>query len=219
MRLHLRLQSHNVQLSFDYQHELVRSFHRWLPDNDIHDDISLYSLSWLGGAKAHNGSLHFPQGATWFISFHDERIAKHLLVGMLRNPATTFGMRVGDVQIQEEPDFGAESRFILGSPVLAKHFDGTSILHKTYADQDVDDILTHTLQSKLRSVGLSDDVHVQFDRTYPNAKTKLVTIKNIKNRASMCPVIVKGAPEAVSFAWSVGIGHCTGVGFGAVHGA
>lgn len=216
MRLHLQLQSDRQGLAFDYQHELVRTFHGWLPDNDIHDDISLYSLSWLSGSKAENNLLQFPRGAGWYISFHDERVAKHLLAGMLRQPYTTFGMRVVDVQIQEEPDFGTRYRFLAASPILAKYKDGERIHHKTFSDVGVDEILTLTLQKKLRTAGLSNDVQVQFDRTFANAKTKLVTIKNVKNRASMCPVIVEGAPEAVSFAWSVGIGHCTGVGFGAV---
>ncbi len=216
MRLHLRLHAEHHCLSFDYQHELVRSFHRWLPDNDIHNDISLYSLSWLSGSKAEHGQLHFPHGAGWSISFHDERIAKHLLVGILRNPDTTFGMRVVDVQIQEAPDFGDKHRFLAASPILAKQYDGKRIQHKIFSDENVDEILTHTLRTKLSNAGINADVQVQFDRDFVNPKTKLVTIKNVKNRASMCPVIVEGHPDAVSFAWSVGIGHCTGVGFGAI---
>lgn len=215
MRLILHLSSASA-IAFDYQHELVRTFHRWLPDNDIHSDISLYSLSWLMGGKAVEGMLRFAQGAQWFVSFHDERVAKHLLVGMLRKPETTFGMRVMDVQIQEAPDFGSSHRFITASPVLAKHYDGQNIIHKIFSDEDADDILSTTLRSKLKTAGLTDDVSVRFDRSYQGAKTKLVSIKNIKNRASLCPVIVEGAPEAVSFAWSVGIGHCTGAGFGAL---
>jgi len=217
MRLNLTLQSSSItELPFDYQHELVRTFHKWLPDNDIHNDISLYSLSWLNGGKAVDGKLLFPNGARWFISFYDETIAKHLLVGMLRHTETTFGMRVADVQIQDTPNCGTSARFICASPILAKHWDGNKTIHKIFTDIDSDEILTKTLQTKLSHTGLSTDVSVRFDRTYPNAKTKLVTIKDVKNRASMCPVIVEGAPEAVSFAWSVGIGHCTGSGFGAV---
>lgn len=217
MRLNLTLQSNpQTELPFDYQHKLVQTFHGWLPSNDIHDDISLYSLSWLSGGRAVDGKLVFPNGANWFISFHDERIAKHLLAGMLRQTETTFGMRVMDVQILEEPDFGETARFICASPILAKEREGDVTHHRTFNDATADDILTKTLQTKLTNAGLSTDVSVRFDRTYPHAKTKLVTIKDIKNRASMCPVIVEGAPESVSFAWSVGIGHSTGVGFGAI---
>lgn len=216
MRLNLVLEANQSRLPFDYQHELVRTFHRWLPDNNIHDDISMYSLSWLQGGKAVGGELRFARGASWFISFHDERVAKHLLAGMLRQTETTFGMLVVDVQILDTPDFGNSARFICASPILAKHWDGDKVVHKTFKDDDVDEILTTTLQSKLKLAGLPTNVSVQFDREYLNPKTKLVTIKNIKNRASMCPVIVKGDPDAVSFAWSVGVGHSTGAGFGAV---
>lgn len=217
MRLNITLQSNpRTELPFDYQHKLVQTFHGWLPSNDIHNDISLYSLSWLNGGKAEDGKLVFPRGANWFISFHDERIAKHLLAGMLRQTETTFGMRVMDVQILEAPDFGTSARFVCASPILAKDREGDNTIHRTFEDEAVDAILTKTLQTKLSNAGLPTEATVKFDRSYPNPKTKLVTIKNIKNRASMCPVIVEGAPEAVSFAWSVGIGHSTGVGFGAV---
>ena len=217
MRLCFQLQSKTRQvLPFDYQHELVRTFHRWLPENDIHSDISLYSLSWLHGAKAVEGGLAFPQGASWFVGFHDERIAKHLLVGVLRRPDTTFGMKVIDAQIIETPDFGDVMRFPLASPALIKHFDAGNIRHLTFADALADEVMTATMQSKLRAAGLPTDVSVRFDRTYAGAKTKVVHIKGIGNRANVCPVIVEGTPETVGFAWTVGVGHCTGAGFGAV---
>ncbi len=217
MRLCLQLQSESgLAVPFDYQHELVRTFHRWLPENDIHDDISLYSLSWLNGGKAEDGKLKFPRGASWFISFYDERIAKHLLAGILRLTETTFGMRVIDVQILEAPNFGDSARFALASPALVKHYDGANMRHLTFGDTLADEIMTATMQSKMQKAGIKGPISIHFDRSYANAKTKMVNIKGICNRASMCPVIVEGAPEAISFAWSVGIGHSTGAGFGAV---
>ncbi len=38
---------------------------------------------------------------------------------------------------------------------------------------------------------------VACDRTYRGARSKLVTIKGISRRASVCPVAVTGMPEAV----------------------
>jgi CRISPR/Cas system endoribonuclease Cas6 (RAMP superfamily) len=58
------------------------------------------------------------------------------------------------------------------------------------------------------------NVRVRFDRGSPGARTKLIDFKGIKNRGSVCPVIVEGTPQAVQFAWTVGVGHSTGCGFG-----
>ncbi|MGN9307593.1 CRISPR-associated endoribonuclease Cas6 [Enterococcus faecium] len=57
---------------------------------------------------------------------------------------------------------------------------------------------------------------MSFDRTYYAAKTKLVYYKNIGNKTSICPVIIEGTPEQIAFAWNVGVGNSTGIGFGAL---
>jgi CRISPR/Cas system endoribonuclease Cas6 (RAMP superfamily) len=31
-----------------------------------------------------------------------------------------------------------------------------------------------------------------------------------------CPIIIKGKPETKLFAWNVGLGNSTGIGFGAI---
>lgn len=58
---------------------------------------------------------------------------------------------------------------------------------------------------------------VSFDKNYFNPKTKLVRINGIDSRANFCPVIIEGNPEAIRFAWNVGVGHSTGCGFGAIY--
>jgi CRISPR-associated endoribonuclease Cas6 len=216
MRINYQFTPGNHSIPFDYQQELVRHFHRLLPENSIHDELSLYSLSWLMGGKAESGNLIFPKSAKWFISFYDDALAKEFLVQTLKIPKFPFGMRISDVQIEDTPLFGSSHRLQLASPVLARQFDGTTIKHRIFSEPEANEVLTNTLQTKLRSVGISDNVSVKFDTDYVGAKTKLVKIKNIQNRASMCPVIIEGTPESIGFAWNVGIGHCTGSGFGAV---
>jgi len=216
MRLQLQFSVPQSSVPFDYQHDLIRAFHRLLPDNAIHDDLSLYSLSWLSGGKAANGGLAFPNGANWFISFYDDGLAKEFLVQILKMSSFPFGMRVTDMQIQDTPLFSSAHRFIVASPVLARQFDGSTIKHRVFSEPEANEVLTQTLQSKLQKAGLSSDVSVRFDSTDSRAKTKLVTIKNIKNRASMCRVIIEGDPDSIAFAWNVGVGHCTGSGFGAL---
>jgi CRISPR-associated endoribonuclease Cas6 len=44
----------------------------------------------------------------------------------------------------------------------------------------------------------------------------MIIYKGIANKANWCPVIIKGRPETKLFAWNVGLGNSTGIGFGAI---
>lgn len=218
MRLQFQLSANTNSVPFHYQHTLIRAFHRLFPKNDFHDDLSLYSFSWLrsGNVVQNDTGFDFPNGAEWFVSFSDEKYVRTMLAALLKESELFFGMRVRDVNIQETPVFPEQMRFFAASPVLAKQFDGSTVRHRIYTDTEADAILTQTFRTKLRKAGLPDDATVRFDRSYTGAKTRLVDIGGIKNRVSSCPVIVEGTPEAVAFAWDVGVGHSTGSGFGAV---
>ena len=76
--------------------------------------------------------------------------------------------------------------------------------------------MTETLRHKMQIAGLPDDetLKVEFDLSYPVKQVKMVTIHGIKNKASMCPVIIHGTPESKLFAWTVGAGNNSGAGFG-----
>ena len=221
MRLHLRLTANRQAVPFSYQHLLTGAFHRWLGPNDAHDALSLYSLSWLRGGQAQRGKLQFPRGATWLVSAHDDALLQKVVNGALREPEVCCGMFVESLEQQAAPDFGARHTFRLASPVLAKGRpdEAGRVRHYLYDDPETDAILTATLRHKMDLAGLPDEhktAAVRFDREYPRPKTKLVTIKNIQHRASECPVIIAGAPDALRFAWHVGIGNGTGSGFGCI---
>jgi CRISPR-associated endoribonuclease Cas6 len=218
MRLHFDLSSNHEPVSFDYQHFLAGAFNKWLENNTQHDEISLYSLSWLYQGFARNGALEFPKGARWFISVYDDLLIPKLVDNILTHPNVCCGMRVTKIVQQETPHFDGYYAFKVGSPVLAKSkmIEG-KIKHYLFSDAEADEVLTATLRHKMDVAKLSaasKQVSVRFDRSYRNARTKLVKIKDIANRASICPVIVEGTPEAVQFAWNVGVGHGTGSGFG-----
>ncbi|MBU0560433.1 MAG: CRISPR-associated endoribonuclease Cas6 [Bacteroidetes bacterium] len=185
--------------------------------NKIHDEISLYSLSWLQGGKMNKDGFNFPKGARWFISFWDEEIGKQLIMNAMKNPDVCCGMVVREIQMQDTPKFGNKERFTVSSPVFIRKYDeNKKAAHLTFKDDEADAYLTDTLKKKLNTAKLNTDVKVSFDKTYHNPKTKLVTIDGIKNRASFCPIIIEGDPEAIRFAWDVGVGHSTGCGFGAL---
>ena len=218
MRIHLKTTPNREPVPFDHLKYLVGTLHKWIGTNTLHGNISLYSFSWLRGAIVKDGALTFPKGANWFISSYDNQLLKKVIETVSASPEIRFGLDVSEIQIQENPDFGTNHTFMLGSPALVKRNEGNTMRHFVYNEDNTDSLLTQTLLSKMEKAGLQGkEVSVSFDRTYSKPKTKLVDYKGIKNRASFCPVIIKGDPEAISFAWDVGIGNSTGIGFGSLN--
>ncbi|NBC17350.1 MAG: CRISPR-associated protein Cas6 [Bacteroidetes bacterium] len=220
MRLNLKLTGNTEPVPFDHLHHLTGALHKWLGENRLHDGTSLYSFGWLEGATAQNGHLTFPRGAGWRVSFHDPEAAKALLDGILCDPTVFAGMRVFEAQEQATPQFSGCYRFLVDGPVIARREreDGSKE-YLLWDDDGADAALTRVLRWKLRQAGFTDqhqEATVQFDRTYTGARSKLAHIKGIAHKGSECPVVVTGTPEAVRFAWTVGVGELTGSGFGAL---
>ena len=221
MRLHLSLSGNTAPVPFSHVAQLVGRLHAWLGDNDVHDGLSLYSVSWLSGGKVRSGALHFPNGAVWRLSFADPALAERVQSGIMTDPDVAFGMRVYDVALQLHPRFSTPYRFEVDSPVLTRqNRDDGGRDHLSWDDPAADVALTRTFRRKLTAAGLESDAAVMaFDRTYPGAKTKVVTPKpGLQFKANVCPVLVAGPLEAVQFAWLVGAGEQTGMGFGALRG-
>lgn len=218
MRIHFNLTPNTEIVPFDYQDFLVGAFHKWMGWNEIHDEISLYSLSWLQGGEMIKDGFDFPRGARWFISFWDEEIGKQLIMSAMKEPDVCCGMKVKEIQIQENPNFSNKEKFIAASPIFIRKYDeNRKATHLTYKNDDTAAYLTETLMKKLVAANLNYEAEVYFDKSYFKPKTKLVKINGIENRANFCPVIIEGHPDAIKFAWNVGIGHSTGCGFGALY--
>lgn len=221
MRLNLRLTPNTEPVPYAHLHWLTGALHKWLgPDNVLHDGPSLYSFGWLRGGSGADGHLQFPEGATWRISFHDTEAAKQCIAGIMQDPTVCAGMRVHEVKEQATPAFSDAYHFKVDAPVVARRVrDDGSRAYLLWDDEGVNDVLTQTLRTKMGAAGLDAEkkhVSVQFDQSYPNPHTKLAEIKGIKHKGSICPVVVEGTPEAVRFAWKVGVGELTGSGFGAL---
>ncbi|GAA3993959.1 CRISPR-associated endoribonuclease Cas6 [Hymenobacter fastidiosus] len=223
MRLQLYLTADEL-LPFDHLSVLKGAFHRWLGhDDDLHDGLSLYSLSWLRGGQGSRGGLRFRDGAHWSISAHDPRIIHALVSGVVREAGLGQGLRVRDARLLSPPPFqDGEQWFRVLSPVFVKYLApeaklGAAADHFTYENLRTDELLTQTLRRKLCQAGLDDTgAAVRFDRDYVGAKTKLFRYKQVQCRASQCPVIVTGTAEQIRFAWCVGVGDSTGLGCGAL---
>ena len=218
MRIYLQLSSNTEEVPYNYQQFLVGAFHKWLGENELHDDISLYSLSWLSRGVATKGGLNFPQGSEFFISSPLPDLHQKTVQGIFNGQDIRWGMKVEEVRMKIPPVFGERERFVAQSPILIQR-DIESEKHKKYffySDSQANAFLTETLKSKLKRAGLPEDVSVKFDSEYLNPYIKMIKYRDLNIKASMCPVIVEGDPRAVQFAWEVGIGNSTGIGFGAL---
>lgn len=224
MRLHLYLEPvGSAPVPYDHLPALVGAFHGWLghAPNAVHDGLSLYSLSWLSGGRSARGGLRFPEGARWHVSAHDETLIQRLVGGILRQPELECGLRVVDAQFRLPPAFASGTqRFVVGSPVFLKGdrpAPNRPVDHILWHDPRADALLTHIFHRKLEAAGLpTDGAAVAFDRKYPRARPKLATYKGIQSRASLCPVLVTGNTQQLQLAWTCGVGHSTGIGFGSL---
>lgn len=220
MRIHLRTTSNDKLISYDYQKKLVGTLHKWLGINSEHDLMSLYSFSWLHGSVSGQQGLNFPNGASWFISFYDTPKMKLIMSDILKDPEMFGGMRVIDMTIEETPDLSDRGLFYLGSPIFIKRFvEGGEIKYYTFNDIESNELMKQTLMHKMVIAGLPIDetLDISFDLSYAKKKIKFINYRNIRNKANLCPVYIKGRPETKAFAWNVGIGNSTGIGFGSIY--
>ena len=218
MRIYLNLTPNTEIVPFNYQQYLVGAFHKWLGENELHDDISLYSLSWLNGGHKVRQGLLFPDGAEFFISSPLKDLHTKLVQGVFDGAYIRWGMSVKELTMRVTPDFGTRHRFIAQSPIfIQRRIEGRK-QQKYYFPQDpeADELLTETLQHKLARAELPTDVSVAFDPDYRGVHTKKVTYGKIGIKAAYHPVIVNGHPRAVQAAWEMGVGNSTGIGFGAL---
>jgi CRISPR-associated endoribonuclease Cas6 len=127
------------------------------------------------------------------------------------------GLEVEDITIEEDPDLSNREYFNVGSPILIKRLTDKGTKHYKFNEPEADNFMKETLLTKMKLAGLEDDtLEISFDKDNIGASTKLVDYDGIKNRANWCSVIIKGKPETKLFAWNVGIGNSTGIGFGAI---
>ena len=217
MRIHLKIKSSNQVIPFNHQPLMVGTIHKWLGWNELHGSVALFSFSRLEGAKLNNDGLRFEKGTAFYISAFDVGMIKLLIKGIQDDPSMFNGLIVDEIILQNDPDLSQKEYFLIGSPIFIKRNEEGRVVHYFYNDPGANELLKETLLTKMKKVGLEDDrLEISFDLKYPKAGTKLIDYSVIKNRANWCPVIIKGKPETKLFAWNVGLGNSTGIGFGAI---
>ncbi len=220
MRLHIKSSKNKEDIPFAYQQKMTGVLHKWLGDNNQeHGEVSLYSFSWLRNTKVAGKGLNCPNGASFFVSFYDTQRLKEVLSNIRTEPEMFCGMFVEDVVIEDTPDLTQQEQFSLGSPILIKRPVNGKITEFYYDNPESGKLLEETLRTKMRLAGIPDDdtLSIAFNLLYAKKKTKLVWYDNISNKANMCPVIIKGSNLTKQFAWNVGLGNSTGVGFGSIY--
>jgi len=217
MRLHIRINANSTVVPFNHQHLLTGCIHKWLGWNDEHGRLSLYSFSRLENGIHNSNGLLFPKNTTFFFSSYNNELIKRLISGINSDPKMFFGLEVSDLVLQEDIDLTNRALFHIASPILIKAKHGDTIEHITFPDQRSSDFLTESLIKKMNLCNIHDNnLEVSFDTSYKNSKIMLIDYRGIKNKVSWCPVIIKGDNISKLFAWNVGLGNSTGIGFGAI---
>ncbi|MFA6878000.1 MAG: CRISPR-associated endoribonuclease Cas6 [Fusobacterium sp.] len=223
MRLYIKTSASKEIVPFNHLHLLSGTLHKWFGSNNFHDKISLYSFSMLRGGDFSNLGLKFNNGATFFISCWEVDKAKLLIQGIQSSPDLFCGMKVIEITLKQNPDLYDTSYFQLGSPIfIQRTIDGNKKRFFYYSDKESSNLLKETLQNKMKKAGLQvdDTLEIHFDKSYRNKHTKKIDYKKgkriIQIKANCCPVIIEGKMETKQFAWCVGLGNSTGIGFGAI---
>jgi len=219
MRIYLRLSIPQEVIPFNYQPYLTGAIHKWIgPKNETHGTLSLFSFSWLQKVSViEKKGVKITDESFFFISAYNDDLIKNIVKGIREEPGICFGMKVSEIHVVDTPSFTCTETFMTASPIFIKRRFDNNEKHITFDQPSSDLYLTETLKKKLRAAELSDeDVSVSFDRGFHNPRTKIVKYKEISNRVNVCPVIIKGTEEQIAFAWNVGVGNSTGIGFGAL---
>ncbi len=219
MRLYLKIRTTGTIIPFDHQHLMAGTIHKWLgEDNPYHGQPSLFCFSNLKIGQVAEDGFVIQDESEFFISSCDNQFLGRILEGVQRDPEMFFGLCVNEVYLIPTPDLSNRVVFYPASPILIKRRIGDRVAHVTFRDPTAGELLKETLLTRMKQAGksFSDDFQIHFNTHFPRAKTRLVNYKGVGNRANICPVIILGNNEVKQFAWEVGLGNSTGIGFGAI---
>ena len=119
--------------------------------------------------------------------------------------------------MHDDPVFSMIVFFYAACPIFIKRRVGEQVSHILYDDPQANECLKETILSKMNKANITDEsFDICFDVSFTKASVKKINYKGIDNKASLCPVIIKGKPDTKAFIWNVGLGNSTGIGFGAI---
>jgi CRISPR-associated endoribonuclease Cas6 len=217
-RIELTLSHPEKVVPYNYQPKISAKIKEWANPHNSEGGNAAFSYSWLEGeykSFRNLGGLFYSMGANMVISAYQDTLIEQLSKSISKKKMFLFGMKIRSHKVVDVPVFTKrEYRFKVTSPVLIKKQVGDESRYLTYKDKEANDRLTHIMQNKIKAAGLSGDIRVEFNLKSPVKKLKLIDINGIKYSCSICGVVIKGDPELIRFAYTVGIGQRTGMGFG-----
>jgi len=227
MKLKIEFSKNTEPVPFTYVSNLNGYLHKVLGSNNVyHDDISLYSTSFLHGGKISKNKkyLDFPHGAIWYISSPDNQFIANFINNVYQNTDFAFGMELNGVDIVkiEIVNEGDYYLFHTKSPILLKQkdFETRKNIYFTYEDdfKTTSELMKSIILKKAKKAEIdikNDDFDISFNYEYQQKKIKWITIKTVNNKTSVCPVFIKTRKKEIAdFIYAVGVGHSTGSGFG-----
>lgn len=216
MRAYIRFKGSKALIRYNYQELLTGVIHKWIGENnDIHGKSSRISFSWIQNTRASKEGINLTPVSYFFISAFDSEIIKMITKGILKSPEMFNGISAKEIILQESPHFNEVEHFLMASPIFLKRRENDK--HLTYLDEEFENALNENCKIKLKKTGINGTgFGIRLDPDNNFRETKLVTYKGINNRATMAPVVIKGNQKQIEYLWSVGLGHSTGIGFGAL---
>jgi CRISPR-associated endoribonuclease Cas6 len=227
MKFKIEFSKNTEPVPFTYISNLNGYLHKILGENnDYHDELSLYSTSFLHGGKLSSNKKYyeFKNGATWYISSPDKKFITDFIASVYQHQNFAFGMELLSVELIENDliNEGEYYMFYTKSPILLKYkeFGSKRNIYLTYNDNALKTsvfmkniIIKKALKMKLNIT--KDDFNIAFNTNYENKKTRWIKVKSISNLTSVCPIYVQtNKKEIADFIYNVGVGHSTGSGFG-----
>lgn len=188
MTLYIRISG--FEFTPDYFTKLLGCIHKWLgEDNKEHGRMSLYCYSNIWNNY-------------FFFSSWDRSLCIRLSEGIMVDPQMWGRVRVEYVDHIRQTSY--VSVFRTTSPVFAKQENRHTF------DAEAAEICKKLLitKAKIARVSLPD-----FTLEFKARRDKLIKIHDISNRCAHYEVHISNQKVA-NFALCVGLGHCTGVGFG-----
>lgn len=222
MRIHIKLTPNKETVPFDHNHLITGKLHYWIGENEIHNATSLYSFSQLQNGSMVAKGFEFKTGSSFFFSSWDNTLIKKIIKSIQSNPEFLYGMKVEEIILQETPDLADKTNFQVASPVFIKRRIGDRNQFYLYDNPKAPELLKETILTKMKKAGLPIDesLNISFDLNYQKRKTKMVNYKKgdkiMKNKSSLCPLIIEGKTQTKEFIWHVGAGSSTGIGLGAI---
>jgi CRISPR-associated endoribonuclease Cas6 len=186
--------------------------------NKYHGTFSDYSLSSMQGAVWNEDDTYsFPNGGSVYVSSNNQEFINTIVVGLVSNKNLSIGdmhfigFEVFDYKLRKEYDI---VRAI--SPILVSTPERRML---TFKDEGFIDLLREKSIKKLILAGVDERKakSIKFELFHPEkARSVCVKIGDAVNIGSRVMLLVRGNKQARETLYTMGIGKCTGFGFGAV---